>query len=91
MGVRYPDRIPPALAEVLGLPPYQLWEVAMALRELGFEVPARYEGETGSALHFLIPIALSHPDDWRPAAAEELLRLKAGGQPDTSAMPGWYR
>ncbi len=91
MGARYPDRIPPALAEVLGLPPYRLHEIAVALRSIGVEVPGKYEGEIGSALHFLIPIALANPDNWQPAAAAELVRLKEGGTLTTCAIAGWYR
>jgi hypothetical protein len=80
MGERYPDRIPLPLAQVLGMPPQLLHPWWMALREVGVEVPGRYEGEIGSALHFLIPFAISHPEDWRGAAIAELQRLKAGGE-----------
>ncbi len=75
---RYPKHVPPALAEVLGMPPMELYPIWMALREVGVEVPTRYEGEVSSALHFLIPFAISHPEDWRGAAAEELIALRDG-------------
>ncbi len=79
MGERYPDRIPPALAEVLGMPNFKLEPWWSALRAVGVEVPSRYEGEAASALHFLIPFAILHPEDWRGAAIAELQRLKDGG------------
>ena len=78
MGERYPDHIPPALAEVLGMPPQALYRWWEALREVGVEVPKRYEGEVASALYFLIPFSLSDPEDWIGAAIAELRRLKAG-------------
>lgn len=79
MAERYPAHIPAALAQVLGMPPYELHPWFMALREVGVEVPAKYEGEISAALHFLIPFAISSPDDWRGAAITELERLKDGG------------
>lgn len=78
MGERYPDYIPAPLAEVLGMPPYELHPWFMALREVGVDVPRKYEGEISAALFFLIPFAVSHPDDWRGAAIAELRRLKDG-------------
>ncbi|HEX7852294.1 MAG TPA: hypothetical protein VF503_01200 [Sphingobium sp.] len=78
MGERYPDHVPPALAEVLGMPPHELYPIWMALREVGIDVPRRYEGEVASALHFLIPFAIAFPDDWRGAAANELVALRDG-------------
>ncbi|HEY0116251.1 MAG TPA: hypothetical protein VGB54_11055 [Allosphingosinicella sp.] len=79
MGVRYPDRIPPALAEVLGMPPHLLHPWWVALREVGVEVPRRYEGEVAAALHFLIPFAVNHPENWWQSAIAELQRLQRGG------------
>ncbi|MDX3908874.1 MAG: hypothetical protein QHC67_03550 [Sphingobium sp.] len=79
MGERYPDHVPRALAEVLGQPPHELCVIYLALRQVGVEVPERYEGEVAAALHFLIPFAISHPENWRAAAADELLRLRDGG------------
>lgn len=79
MSERYPLHVPSPLAEVLGMPPHQLHPVWMALREVGVEVPERYEGEVSSALHFLIPFAIEHGVEWRGAAAKELIRLRDGG------------
>ncbi|MDQ2763602.1 MAG: hypothetical protein M3Y22_09005 [Pseudomonadota bacterium] len=79
MGERYPTYIAPALAEVLGMPPHELHPWWSALREVGVDVPHKYEGEVSSALYFLITFAVDHPDDWRKAAIDELKRLKAGG------------
>ncbi|HKY80849.1 MAG TPA: hypothetical protein VJM09_05185 [Sphingobium sp.] len=78
MSDRYPAHVPSALAEVLGQPPYQLHVWWNALREVGVEVPTRYEGEVAAALHFLVPFAIRSPEDWRGAAAEELLRIRDG-------------
>lgn len=79
MGDRYPDHVPRALAEILGQPPHELHVIWMALRQVGVDIPRRYEGEVAAALHFLIPFAISNPENWRRAAADELLRLREGG------------
>lgn len=80
MAERYPAYIPPALAEVLGMAPMSLHPWWMALRDVGVDVPTRYEGEVAAALFFLIPFAVDSPDDWRGAAIAELKRLKDGGE-----------
>ncbi|CAN5371104.1 hypothetical protein BH10PSE14_BH10PSE14_04670 [soil metagenome] len=79
MGDRYPAYLPPAVAEILGMPPYELHPVWMAMREVGIAVPTRYEGELSAALHFLLPFAIEHGDDWRTHAVNELERLRDGG------------
>ena len=73
----YPAELTPALAEILGQPPYLLHSVWMALREVGVEIKPRYEDEVAAALHFLIPFALEHGDDWRRHAADRLVAMKA--------------
>ena len=78
-GQRYPAYIPPALAEVLGMPPFKLHPWWMALREVGVAVPTKYEGEISAALYFLIPFAVNHPDDWLTPAIAEIKRLQDGG------------
>ncbi len=73
----YPSDMTPALAEVLGMPNFQLHPIWMALREVGVEINPRYENEQAAALHFLIPLALEHGDDWQRRAADRLLELKS--------------
>lgn len=75
---RYPAHVPPALAEVLGQPPHNLYLWWTELRKAGVEIPRRYEGEVSAALHFLIPFAIRNGADWRSAAAEELLAIRDG-------------
>lgn len=72
----YPVDLTPALAEVLGQPNFQLHPIWMALREVGVEIKTRYEDEAAAALHFLIPIALAHGDDWQRHAADRLMELR---------------
>lgn len=72
----YPREITPALAEVLGMPNFQLHPVWMALREVGVTIAPRYEAEAAAALHFLIPFALDHGADWRIAAGLKLREMK---------------
>ena len=76
---RYPGHIPRGLAECLGQPPFELYAWWMVLRELGVDVPKRYEGETSAALHFLIPFAIQYPDNWEREARLEIGRLRDGG------------
>lgn len=73
---QYPTELTPALAEVLGQPNYLIHPIWMALREVGVEIKPRYEDEMAAALHFLIPFALDHGDDWRRHAAERLLEMR---------------
>lgn len=77
VGTAYPATMTPALADVLGMPPYKLHHIWMALREVGQIIRTRYEDEVAAALHFLIPIAIEHPDDWQPAAAARLKAMQA--------------
>ena len=72
----YPKDLTPALKDVLGLPNYKLHPIWMSLREVGVVINKRYEDEQAAALHFLIPIALAHGDDWQPHAADRLLKLR---------------
>jgi hypothetical protein len=72
----YPAELTPALKDVLGQPNYKLHPIWMALREVGVVINQRYEDEQAAALHFLIPIALEHGDDWQRHAADRLLELR---------------
>jgi hypothetical protein len=72
----YPTALTPALADVLGQPNYMLHPIWMSLRECGVEIKQRYEDEAAAALHFLIPIALEHGDDWQRHAAQQLLVMR---------------
>jgi hypothetical protein len=72
----YPTDLTPALADVLGMPNFQLHPIWMALREVGVEIKPRYENEQAAALHFLIPLALEHGDDWQRHAANRLRELR---------------
>lgn len=70
--IPYPEELTPALAEVLGMPPYALAPYWQALRACGEPIVRRYEAETGAALHFLIPFALEHGMDWQEKAHHAL-------------------
>jgi hypothetical protein len=76
----YPADLTPALADVLGMPNFQLYPIWMALREVGVEIKPRYENEQAAALHFLIPFALEHGDRWQQHAADRLIALRAEHQ-----------
>jgi len=76
----YPTDLTPALADVLGMPNFQLYPIWVALREVGVEIKPRYEDEQAAALHFLIPFALEHGDDWKRHAADRLIDLRAKHQ-----------
>jgi hypothetical protein len=76
---RYPAWLPVGVAEVLGMPNFHLHPISLALREVGIDVPHRFEGEMAAALAFLLPIAIEHGVDWRAHASGELQRLKNGG------------
>lgn len=73
----YPTDLTPALATVLGMPNFKLFPIWVALREAGVETKPRYEDEQAAALHFLIPFALEHGDDWQRHAADRLIELRA--------------
>ncbi|TCP65886.1 hypothetical protein [Sphingomonas sp. PP-CE-1G-424] len=73
----YPKDMTPALTDVLGSPHFRLHPISMALREVGFEIPVRYEDERAAALHFLISLALEHGEDWERHAADRLLELRS--------------
>ncbi len=72
----YPIELTPALADVLGSPVFRLHPIWMALREVGVAIKPRYEDEQAAALHFLIPFALEHGDDWQRHAADRLVVLR---------------
>lgn len=78
MADRYPDHVPTPLAEVLGMPPYALHFWWKALRDVGVDVPRKYEGEVAAALHFLVPFAIEHGEEWRDRAIAELRELIRG-------------
>ncbi len=59
------------------MPNFQLHPIWMSLREVGVVIKQRYEDEAAAALHFLIPFALEHGDDWRKHAADQLCAMKA--------------
>ena len=73
----YPAALTPALAEVLGMPNFKLHPIWMALREVGVTIKPRYEDEAAAALHFIIPFALEHGEDWRQHASDQLFAMKA--------------
>lgn len=73
----YPKQLTAGLAEVLGMPNFQLHPIWMALREVGVEIKPRYEDEAAAALHFLIPFALEHDTEWRAAVRDRLVAMKA--------------
>lgn len=63
--MNYPTELTPALREVLGKPNFWCAPLANWLRQTGQEIESRAEAEQAAVLHWLIPIALEHGDNWR--------------------------
>lgn len=69
---QYPADMTPALAEVLGMPPWQLQPYWQALRAIGQPIATRFEAENAAALHYLIPLAIEHGEGWEKVAHADL-------------------
>lgn len=77
----YPDEITAELTEVLELMIFTTGPMAHVFQAAGVDVPKKAEAEQAFILHWLIKLALDHPDDWRKRAATELDEMLRKWQP----------
>lgn len=73
----YPEIITPELEHVLGLMNFQTGPVAHILQAAGHDIPKKCEAEQAHVLHWLIKLALDHPEDWADRADAEIKALAA--------------
>jgi hypothetical protein len=73
-----PERLTPALRDVLGLMLWQTTPVAHALRAAGHTIDRKAEAEQAHALHWLLGFALTDGVDWHKTAAVALRQLTDG-------------
>lgn len=78
MTARFSAHIPEPIADVLGMPPFLLHVWWQWMREVGIDVPRKYEGEVSAALYFLLPFAIRDGINWEAAAKDELARIRDG-------------
>jgi hypothetical protein len=71
----YPKEMTPALREVLGMMCFEFIKLVQGFRAAGYEIKTRAEDEQAFMLHWLIPFALEHGDNWRQAAGVELSKI----------------
>lgn len=68
----FPEDLPPALAEILGMPNFTAGPIAHAFVAAGLWAPPegrhKAEAEQAFVLHWLVGLYLEHGDDWRPIA-----------------------
>lgn len=83
----YPKDMTPALREVLGMICFELAPLAHGLRAAGYEIEPRAEAEQAFMLHWLIPFALEHGDNWRQAAGAELAKIVAQAKAKSEPAP----
>lgn len=75
MTMEYPEKMTPALREVLGLMIFTTGPIAAGMRAAGEEIPEKAEAEQAHVLHWLIGLALRNGDSWKPIAAARLDEL----------------
>lgn len=68
----YPNELTPELERVLGLMIFRTGPVAHILQAAGRDIPKKAEAEQAHVLHWLIKLALDHPNDWSVRADAEL-------------------
>ena len=71
-GRDYPDDMTAELRHVLGLMNFQTCPIAHRLQAAGRDIPRKTEDEQAFVLHWLIKLALDHPDDWQERAHAEI-------------------
>lgn len=79
--MQYPEEMTPALREVLGSLCFWCAPIAGALRAAGHDIAKRAEDEQAAVIHWLIPFALEHGDDWREVAQERLNAMRDAAKP----------
>ena len=73
------DPLTSPVAQVLGMQigkPWNLSAIAHAFRDNGVPLPHKAEAEYAYVLHWLLTLAIRHPDDWRRRAGERLTELR---------------
>jgi hypothetical protein len=78
----YPDDMNDSLKYILGMPNFQCAGIANSLRVGGMEIERKAEAEQAAVIHWLIKLALDHPDDWRVRAGERLAEIAKRGWED---------
>jgi hypothetical protein len=73
----YPDELTPELERVLGLMNFRTGPIAHILQAAGRDIPKKAEAEQAHVLHWLIKLALDHPDDWSDRADAEIRAMVA--------------
>lgn len=68
----YPDEMTPAVRDVLRLMNFQTGPIAHALRAGGEDIPRKTEEEQAHVLHWMLKLAIDHPDDWRDRVGRRL-------------------
>lgn len=74
---QWPDKMPPALREVLGLMVTDTWHIANALRTAGMQIASKTEDEQAHVLFWLVGLALRYGDDWRTHAVTAMRQIIA--------------
>ena len=72
--------IPPMTSElkkILGLTSFQCYTFALALRMGGHDVPRKVEEEQAAVLHWMLAHYLTHGDEWRTHALNDVDRMCA--------------
>lgn len=68
----WPSELPPALAEVLGMPNFQCGPIAEGFRAAGHQIERRAEAEQAFVIHRFAALALIHGDQWRVEAGKDI-------------------
>ena len=67
------------IAQVLGMQigePWNLSAIAHAFRDNSVPLPNKAQAEYAYVLHWLLTLAIAHPDDWRRRAGVRLTELR---------------
>ncbi|MCW5141095.1 hypothetical protein [Burkholderia cenocepacia] len=73
----YPDVMPAALHEVLGMPNFVCAPFAHCMRAAGATIKPRSEDEQAAVLHWLVKLVLKHGDGWREHAEQDMQEMRA--------------
>ncbi len=71
----YPDEMTPQLEDVLELMNFRTVPIAHALRTGGADIPRKTEAEQAFVLHWMIKLAIDHPEDWHKRVGARLQEI----------------
>lgn len=72
-GREYPDEMTDDITWILGRPNFACAPIAHALRTAGdMRIETRGEAEQAHVIHWLLKMALDHPEDWRKRVGDRL-------------------